>query len=69
MSWFTELISGESRIFQLNYTLNAAPSSGSFIAVFTFPGLGREILSDQLYQGNARIWLGDTRATKRITIP
>ena len=68
MDWFTELGSGESRIFQLNYTLNAAPSSGSFIAFFTFPGLGREVLSDQLYQGDARIWLGDTRATKRITI-
>jgi hypothetical protein len=68
MDWLTELKSGESRIFQLNYTLNAAPSSGSFIAGFTFPGLGREVLSDQLYQGDARIWLGDARATKRITI-
>jgi hypothetical protein len=67
--WFRKLKSGESVTYRLIYTLDARPSSGSYIACFTFPGLGREVMLDQLYQGNARIWLGDVKAGRKFTLP
>jgi len=67
--WLSEIRSGDSKEFTINYPLKNSISSGEYIATFEFPGLGHQVLKDQLYQGNTRIWLGDVSLNKRILIP
>jgi len=68
MTWLTELKTGESATFTMHYVLNSSPDKGLHIAIYVFPGLGNQVSIDQLYQGDARIWLGDVKTTKRIMI-
>lgn len=66
--WFSELKSGESRQFSINYTIKSSINPGDYLASFEFPGLAFQVARDQLWQGNSRIWLGDVRVTKKITV-
>jgi hypothetical protein len=66
-SWLSELKSGESRQFTINYTLNSTLKPGEYYALFEFPGLTK-VTIDQLYQGNTRIWIGDIFLMKKIFI-
>lgn len=69
IDWLTELKSGHSIEFTINYPLNNALPAGEYYARFEFPGLGHQVTKDQLYQGAIRIWLGDVSIKKRIQIP
>jgi len=69
MDWLSELKSGNSKEFTINYPLNNPPPAGEYYARFEFPGFGHQVTKDQLYQGNIRIWLGDVSIKKRILIP
>jgi len=69
MDWLSELKSGNSKEFTINYPLNNPLATGEYNARFEFPGLGHQVLKDQLYQDNTRIWLGDVSLNKRILIP
>lgn len=68
--WLSELKSGDSREFTINYAIESPLSSGEYETTFEFPGLGvgGQVSKDQLYQGNSRIWLGRIAIIKRITI-
>lgn len=66
--WLSELKSGDSRHFAINYTIGSAINPGEYNASFEFPGLAFQVTKDQLYQENKRIWLGDIQVTKRIII-
>jgi hypothetical protein len=69
IEWLTELKSGESKEFTINYPLNNPLPAGEYSARFEFPGLGNQVTKEQLYQGNIRIWLGDVSIKKQILIP
>lgn len=69
MDWLSELKSGNSKEFTINYPLNNPLAAGEYDARFEFPGFGRQVTKDQLYQGNIRVWLGDVTNKKRIIIP
>lgn len=66
--WLSELKSGDSKQFTINYTINNPINSGEYDTIFEFPGLAYQVTKDQLYQGNNRIWLGNISFNKRITI-
>jgi hypothetical protein len=66
--WLSEIKSGESRQFTINYTLASVINPGEYNAFFEFPGLSCQVTEDQLYQNNKRIWLGDVQLTKKIII-
>jgi len=66
--WLSELKSGDSKQFTINYTMNNPINPGEYDTTFEFPGLAYQVTKDQLYQGNSRIWLGDISFNKRITI-
>jgi hypothetical protein len=66
--WLSELKSGDSKQFTINYTINNPINPGEYDTVFEFPGLAYQVTKDQLYQVNSRIWLGDISLNKRITI-
>ena len=66
--WLSELKSGTSKQFTINYTMNNPINPGEYDTVFEFPGLAYQVTKDQLYHGNSRIWLGDISYNKRITI-
>jgi hypothetical protein len=66
--WLSELKSGDTKQFTINYTMNSPINPGEYDATFEFPGLAYQVTKDQLYQGNSRIWLGDISLNKRITI-
>lgn len=68
LDWLSELKSGESKQFTINYTINSSINPGEYYALFEFPGLTHGITKDQLYQDNTRIWIGDISMTKEITI-
>jgi hypothetical protein len=68
IGWLSQLKSGDSGQFTINYTINNPLSPGEYNATFMFPGLAYQVTKDQLYQGTSRIWLGDIQVTKRITI-
>ena len=69
IDWLSELKSGNSKEFTINYPLNNPPPAGEYNARFDFPGLGHQVTKAQLYQDNTRIWLGDVSIKKRILIP
>jgi len=66
--WLSELKSGDSKQFTINYTINNPINPGEYDTTFEFPGLAYQVTKDQLYQGSSRIWLGDISFNKRITI-
>jgi len=66
--WMTQIESGGSRQFTIDYTIDSSLNPGEYEAGFEFPGLGNRVKRNQLIQGNARIWLGSVRATRRIII-
>jgi hypothetical protein len=68
IDWLSELKSGDSREFTINYTINNPINPGEYDTYFEFPGLAHQVTKDQLYQGNSRIWLGDITHNKRRTI-
>jgi hypothetical protein len=69
IDWLSELKSGDSKEYTINYTINNPLSPGEYDTTFEFPGLAYQVTKDQLYQGNSRILLGDISLNKRITIP
>lgn len=66
--WLSELKSGDSREFTLNYTIENPLKPGEYIITFRYPGLGNQVRKEQLYQGSSRIWLGDISLNERNTI-
>jgi hypothetical protein len=67
-SWLSEIKSGDSRQFTINYSINSPINPGDYIASFEFPGLSHGVSREQFIQGNKRIWLGDIVLTKKITL-
>jgi hypothetical protein len=67
--WLSELKSGDTRHFTINYTINSPLNPGEYNALFEFPGLTYGVTKDQLFQDNNRIWIGDIFVTKKIIIP
>jgi hypothetical protein len=68
IDWLSQLKSGESKQFTINYLISKPIGPGEYIATFAFPGLSNQVSFDQLYQGSGRIWLGDISQTTKITI-
>lgn len=68
MDWLSELKSGDSKEFTINYTLNNQINAGEYYATFSFPGLAYQVAKDQLWQGTSRIWLGDIKMKKMIIV-
>jgi hypothetical protein len=68
IDWLTKLNSNETLTFNLVYPLNSQIASGDYKVTFVYPGFNLQISKDQLIQDDARIWLGDVRASVRISI-
>ena len=68
IDWLSQIKSGESREFIINYTITEAIPSGEYVASFEFPGLSNQVSLEQLYQGTDRIWLGGISFKKRIIV-
>jgi len=66
--WFTELDPDNFRDYTLQYTLDNVLPSGTYTLWFTFPGLSSQLSKDQLYQGDARIFLGEVQCAKKFTL-
>ncbi len=66
--WLTKLNSNETLTFSLVYPLSSPIASGEYKVTFVYPGFSLQISKDQLIQDDARIWLGDVRASVRISI-
>lgn len=69
IDWLSKLKSGESKEFNIIYTINSPLDPGEYRISFAFPGLEYQITKDQLLQDNSRIWLGDKRINKMIALP
>lgn len=68
IDWLSELKSGDSKEYTINYTINNPLIPGEYDTTFEFPGLAYQVTKDQLYQGNSRILLDEISLNKRITI-
>jgi hypothetical protein len=68
VEWLSQLKSGDSKQFTINYTINNPLTPGEYNATIMFPGLEYQVTKDQLFQGTDRIWLGDIQVTKKITV-
>jgi hypothetical protein len=66
IEWLSELQPGGSMTFTIHDTIDTPLNAGEYWANFRFPGLAYQVSKDQLYQGDARIWLGDVQVSKRI---
>ena len=66
IDWLSELKSGDSKEYTINYTINNSLNPGEYYITFGFPGY--HATKDQLYQGTSRIWLGDIQLNTRRTI-
>ncbi len=69
IDWLTEIKSGESKAFTIDYPINNPIATGEYTVRFEFPGLGHQVTKDQLYQGTDRIWLGGVLIKQQILIP
>jgi hypothetical protein len=69
IEWLSQLKSGASKEFTINYTITNPIPAGEYTASFEFPGLSQQVTLEQLHQGTDRIWLGDIALTKKIIIP
>lgn len=68
IDWLSLLKSGESRQFTIDYTIPNPLNPGEYTSTFEFPGLSYQVTLDQLYQNDSRIWLGQIKSNKKITI-
>jgi hypothetical protein len=68
IDWLSQLKSGQSRTFTLNYSINAPLNTGEYKASFEFPGLAFQVSKEELFQNEGRIWLGDIQANKTLTL-
>jgi len=68
IDWLSQIKSGESREFTINYTITEAIPAGEYVATFEFPGLSNQVSLEELYQGTDRIWLGDVSLKKSLII-
>ena len=68
IEWLSQLKSGESKQFKINYTIGTPINPGEYNALFVFPGLEFQVTKEQLFQTGGRIWLGNVQANKKITI-
>lgn len=59
MTWLSCLKPGDSRDFTFDYTINTQLTPGKYRVFYQFPGFSYQIPLNQLFQGSARIWLGD----------
>jgi hypothetical protein len=66
--WLSELKSGDSRQFTINYSISTVINPGEYNASFEFPGLTHGVTKDQLFQNSTRIWIGDIFLTHKITL-
>ncbi len=64
--WLSELKSGETRQFTINYSINSPLVPGEYIASFEYPGLALGVTIDNLFQGDNRIWIGDISIFRKI---
>jgi len=68
VNWLSTLKSGDSKQFTINYIISNPIAPGEYSMSFMFPACGSGVTIDQLYQGNARIWLGDIQINQKVTI-
>jgi hypothetical protein len=68
IDWLSQLKSGASKEFTINYTITSPIPAGEYAASFEFPGLSHQVTLEQLHQGTDRIWLGDISLKKRIIV-
>lgn len=66
--WLSVLKSGDSKEYVITYPLSTPLAQGDYKATFRFPGLGHQVSSDQLYQSDGRIWLGNVSMIRRIHV-
>jgi hypothetical protein len=66
--WLSVLKSGESKSFTINYPMQKAIDPGEYRLLFEFPGLAYQVSREDLFQGSARVWLGDVILRDLITI-
>ena len=66
--WLSEIKSGKSKQFTINYSINSSVPPGEYYALFEFPGLTHGLTKEQLYLNDSRIWVGDISISKEITI-
>jgi hypothetical protein len=67
--WLSDLGSGDSVSYTIRYPIDSPLEPGEYQALFEFPGLAYQVGKDQLYQGDARIWLGDVQGIQNVVIP
>jgi hypothetical protein len=67
--WLTLLQSGDSASYVIDYPMENQIAPGEYNLLFEFPGLHFQVSKDQLFQGEARIWIGDITLRGKITIP
>lgn len=65
-SWLSIIKSKEIRTLTVNYDNFETPTSGQYVAFFTFPGLNHQVEKKDLQKTNGRIWLGQLNLTKKI---
>jgi hypothetical protein len=68
IDWLSELKSGDSKEYTINYAIKNPINPGVYYTTFEFPGIGYQVPIDQLYQGTSRIWFGDIQLIKTRTI-
>jgi hypothetical protein len=66
--WLTLLKSGDSASFTIDYPIENQINPGEYNFVFEFPGFLYQVSKDQLFQGEARIWIGDITLRGKITL-
>jgi hypothetical protein len=66
--WLSQLKSGNSKTFTIEYILNTPIKPGEYIASFQFPGLTYQVSKDELLRDNGRVWLGNIMAKRAVTI-
>lgn len=68
IEWLSKLNSNEIKTFIFNYPLDSPINSGEYNVTFNFPGFLYQINKDQLNQDNARVWLGEIKASIKIVV-
>ena len=67
--WLSELKSGDTRQYTINYPIISPLVSGEYVASFEYPGLTVGVTRDKLFQNDNRIWIGDIIVVQKIIIP
>jgi hypothetical protein len=66
--WLSQLKSGDSKTFTIEYLMNTPLVPGEYVASFEFPGLTYQVSREELFRDNDRVWLGDVMARRAVTI-